>query len=134
MDPGPIFFTVKSTATKALFTFLQFTFLVIYFSATILHPHDTFNPLCSAKPVSLTTSLNSWDKVICWLLHLRKRRLSPTGRLNLGFITKGKLAAVLITPSLLGFPTVQPTSTQCQQECLAPLHTSRISGVLEILS
>src|SRR3954451_5297287 len=45
------------------------------------------------------------------LLHLRKRRLSPTGRLNLGFITKGKLAAVLIIPSLLGFPTVQPSST-----------------------
>src|SRR3954449_851395 len=67
LDPGPIFLTVKSTATKALFTFLQFTFLAIYFSATILHPHDTFNPLCSAKPVSLTTSLNSWDKVICCL-------------------------------------------------------------------
>src|SRR3954454_3626402 len=39
----------------------------IYFSATILHPLDTFNPLCSAKPVSLTTSLNSWGKVICCL-------------------------------------------------------------------
>src|SRR4051794_10425598 len=26
-----------------------------------------FNPLCSAKPVSLTTSLNSWGKVICCL-------------------------------------------------------------------
>src|SRR3954468_1738032 len=42
-------------------------FLAIYFSATILHPHDTFNPLCSAKLVSLTTSLNSWGKVICCL-------------------------------------------------------------------
>src|SRR3954469_9406257 len=62
MDPGPIFLTVKSTATKALFTFLA-----IYFCATILHPHDTFNPLCSAKPVILTTSLNSWGKVICCL-------------------------------------------------------------------
>src|SRR4051812_23334368 len=58
------------------------------------------------------------------LLHLRKRRLSPTGRLNLGFITKGKLAAVLITPSLSGFPTGQSTSTQRQQEFLEPLHTS----------
>src|SRR3954454_6240524 len=67
MDPGPIFLTVKSTATKSLFTFLQFTFLAIYFSAIILHPRDTFNPLCSAKQVSLTTSLNSWDKVICCL-------------------------------------------------------------------
>jgi hypothetical protein len=26
--------------------------------------------------------------------------LSPTGSINLGFITKGRLAAVLITPSL----------------------------------
>src|SRR4051794_17121915 len=42
-------------------------FLAIYFSATILHPLDKFNPLCSAKPVSLTTSLNSWGKVICCL-------------------------------------------------------------------
>src|SRR4051812_20467250 len=33
----------------------------------ILHPLDTFNPLCSEKPVSLTTSLNSWGKVICCL-------------------------------------------------------------------
>src|SRR3954468_1609262 len=64
VDPGHIFLTVKSTATKALFTFLQFIFLAIYFSATILHPHDTFNPLCSAKPVSLTTLLNSWEKII----------------------------------------------------------------------
>src|SRR3954469_9257066 len=45
------------------------------------------------------------------LQHLEKRRLSPTGQLNLGFITKRKLAAVLIIPSLLGFPTVQPSST-----------------------
>src|SRR3954452_5109196 len=36
-------------------------------SATILHPLDTFNPVCSAKPVSLKTSLNSWGKVICCL-------------------------------------------------------------------
>src|SRR3954463_10511452 len=42
-------------------------FSAIYFSATILHPLDTLNPLCSAKPVSLTTSLNSWGKVICCL-------------------------------------------------------------------
>src|SRR3954447_7370164 len=118
-------------------------FSAIYFSATILHALDTFNPLCSAKPVSLTTSLNSWGKVICclcvgfhvaltpWkrpatvsLQHLQKQRLSPTGRLNLGFITKGKQAVVLIIPSLLGFPTVQPTSTRHQQDCLAPSHTS----------
>jgi hypothetical protein len=32
--------------------------------------------------------------------HLLKLVLSPTGSINLGFITKGRLAAVLITPSL----------------------------------
>src|SRR3954447_15007790 len=64
MDADHIFLTVKSTATKALFSFLAIYFSAIYFSATILHPHDTFNPLCSAKPVSLTTSLNSWGTVI----------------------------------------------------------------------
>src|SRR3954453_9340496 len=47
--------------------FLAIYFSAIYFSATILHPHDTFNPLCSAKSVSLTTSLNSWGKGICCL-------------------------------------------------------------------
>src|SRR3954465_654050 len=72
--------------------------------------------------------------------HLQKRRLSPTGRLNLGFITKGKLAAVLIIPSLLGFPTVQPTSTSRQgsnkifwgrctnQDFLAPLPGRKITS------
>src|SRR3954471_4373856 len=43
-----------------MFTFLE----------TILHPHDTVNPLCSAKPVRLTTSLNSWGKVF-WLFVCR---------------------------------------------------------------
>src|SRR3954454_3319407 len=42
----------------------------------------------------------------------------------------GKLAAVLIIPSLLGFPTVQPSSTKRQQDCLAPFHTSRFSGIV----
>ena len=42
----------------------------IYFPQTILQPHNTFNPLCSAKPVRLTTSLNSWCKVF-WLFVCR---------------------------------------------------------------
>src|SRR3954470_14247314 len=41
-------------------------FTAIYCLQTILHPHNTVNPLCSAKPVRLTTSLNSWGKV-SWL-------------------------------------------------------------------
>src|SRR3954449_10865973 len=49
-------------------------FSAIYFLQTIHHPHNTVNPLCSAKPVRLTTSLNSWDKVswlfVCRLFHV----------------------------------------------------------------
>src|SRR4051794_9414239 len=111
MDPVPIFPTVKSTATQALFTFLQ----------TILLPHNTVNPLCLAKPVSLTTSLNSWGKVF-WLFVCRFPRCSDAGggALPLSacntfrsdaflllvdkpwFLTEGKLVAVLIMPSSWG--------------------------------
>jgi hypothetical protein len=37
--------------------------------------------------------------------NLRKWFLSPTGRLNLGIITKGRFTVVLIIPSSWGFPT-----------------------------
>jgi hypothetical protein len=37
--------------------------------------------------------------------NLQKLFLSPTGGLNLGFITEGKLTVVLIIPSSWGFPT-----------------------------
>jgi hypothetical protein len=37
--------------------------------------------------------------------NLWKRFLSPTGRLNLGIITEGKLTYVLIIPSSWDFPT-----------------------------
>jgi hypothetical protein len=37
--------------------------------------------------------------------NLRKWFLSPTGRLNLGIITEGKLTVVLIIPSSWGSPT-----------------------------
>src|SRR3954463_12802658 len=60
-----LLFRCLTTTTKALFTFLQFTLL-----QTIHHPHNTVNHLCSAKPVRLTTSLNSWDKV-SWLFVCR---------------------------------------------------------------
>src|SRR3954468_3486333 len=101
--------------------FLPIYFSAIYFSATILHPHDTFNPLCSAKPVRLTTSLNSWGKVF-WLFVCRFPRCSDAGGGALPFsacntfrsdaflllvdkpwfLIRGKLAAVLITPSSWG--------------------------------
>src|SRR3954471_20758467 len=65
-----LLFPLLTTTTQALFTFLQFTLL-----QTIHHPHNTVNPLCSAKPVRLTTSLNSWDKV-SWLFVCRFPRFS----------------------------------------------------------
>jgi hypothetical protein len=48
--------------------------------------------------------------------------LSPTGSINLGFITEGRLAAVLITPSL-GVPnwSVIYTNTAPSTSFLAPL-------------
>src|SRR3954465_14104549 len=92
-----------------------------------------FNPLCSAKPVSLTTSLNSWGKVICCLCVGFQVALTPVEApchcqlatpleatafsywsIKPWFLIRGKLAAVLIIPSLLGFPIVQPSSTQRQ--------------------
>src|SRR3954469_4542436 len=105
-------------------------FSAIYFLQTILLPHNTVNPLCSAKPMRLTTSLNSWAKVF-WLFVFRLPRCSDAGggalplsacntfRSNAfillvdkpWFLIRRKLAAVLIIPSLLGFPTVQPSST-----------------------
>ena len=47
--------------------------------------------------------------------HLQKRRLSPTGRLNLGLIIEGKLAAVLIIPSSWGLPTTLHKSSSTQR-------------------
>src|SRR3954466_11486077 len=52
-------------------------FSSIYFLQTILLPHNTVNTLCSEKPVRLTTSLNSWDKV-SWLFVSRFPRRSDT--------------------------------------------------------
>jgi hypothetical protein len=50
--------------------------------------------------------------------NLQKWFLSPTGQLNLGIITKGKLTVVLIIPSSWGFPT---GPVRHQDYFLAPL-------------
>ena len=74
MDPGPI-----SSILLQSFTAIPVLLLsAIYFPQTILQPLDTFNPLCSAKPVSLTTSLNSWCKVI-WLFVCRFQVAADAG-------------------------------------------------------
>src|SRR3954454_20737212 len=126
MDPGSIFPTVKSTATQALFTFLQFTLL-----QTIHHPHNTVNPLCSAKPVRLTTSLNSWDKVswlfVCRFFHVAADAGSCRVTFQICFATpseathfsywsikpcfliKGNTCCLLIIPCSLGSPTSAPS-------------------------
>src|SRR4051812_34487600 len=92
-------------------------FSAIYFLQTILLPHNMVNPLCSAKPVRLTTSLNSWDKVswlfVCRLFHLATDTGSslmtfqswfatPSEATHFSywsikpwFLNRGKLAAVL---------------------------------------
>jgi hypothetical protein len=62
MDPGLFLLLIENTTT-ILCLFLQKT----------LFPHDPFNPLFSAKPVSLTNSLKVGDKVLgrlCAGLHV----------------------------------------------------------------
>jgi hypothetical protein len=55
--------------------------------------------------------------------------LSPTGSINLGFITKGRLAAVLITPSL-GVPnwSVIYINTAPSTSFLAPLPRRKMTS------
>jgi hypothetical protein len=49
--------------------------------------------------------------------NLWKWFLSPSGQLNLGIITEGKLTAVLIIPSSWGFPT-GPVRHQTAAKCI----------------
>ena len=128
---------IQSTVFPALSTAI---IVLFYFTANRHHfPHYTFNPLFSARPVRLTTSLYRWGKVVwlccvqvprcCWHwwgvttnvsgINLQIDPLPPTGRFNLGFILRERLAAVLIIiPSSWGFPTVVTT------------RASRISGAV----
>src|SRR3954466_4761611 len=78
-------------------------FSAIYFLQTILLPHNTVNPLCLAKPVRLTTSLNSWDKV-SWLFVCRFPRCFDTGggALPLSVINTFRSDAFLLLVDNLG--------------------------------
>ena len=110
MDPGPSSFSCN-LLHYFLFCSLQ----------KILFPHGSFNPLFSAKPVSLTTSLKVGDKVLGWLcagLHVAADAGSApchelvrnTSGENIflllvdkpWFLTEGKLPAMLIIPSSWG--------------------------------
>src|SRR3954471_7452920 len=82
----------------------------VFLLQTILFPFDTINPLSSARPVGLTTSLSSWGKVI-WLycagLYFNHGAILVSYWFdNLGFILREILAAVYITTFLLGFPNL----------------------------
>jgi hypothetical protein len=62
MDPGLFLLLIENTTT-ILCLFLQ----------TTIFPHDPFNPLFSAKPMSLTNSLKIGDTVfgcLCAGLHV----------------------------------------------------------------
>src|SRR3954471_18657766 len=81
---------------------------------TILFPFDTINPLFSARPVGLTTSLSSWGKVIwvcCAGLYFNLGAILVSFWFdNLGFILREILAAVYIITFLLGFSTRRPVA------------------------
>jgi hypothetical protein len=108
---------------QALFTFCKHYFTL---PQTNIYFHTIRLILCYQQTSEIDNLTASWGKVVwlccvqvpcccwCWSLapncflisiNLRKWFLSPTGRLNFGFITEGKLFAVLIIPSSLGFPT-----------------------------
>jgi hypothetical protein len=109
VDPGPFFYTVITVYNLlALFIFLQ----------TIIFYHSMRLVLCFQQTGEIDNLTASWVKV-SWLCcvqvprcllaphkapckvskqHLRELALTPTGRLNLGFITERKLTAVLFTP------------------------------------
>src|SRR3954462_2300441 len=120
-----------------MFNFLQFSSC-----KKIHHPHNTVNPLCSTKPVRLTTSLNSWDKV-SWLFVCRFPHCPDTGGGapplsvsntfrsdaflllvdNLGILIEGNLLLCL-SRLPLGVPNSATTSTSRSKS------TKHFSGVV----
>jgi hypothetical protein len=105
---------------------------ITYFTANkYIFPHHTFNPLLSANQWDWQPHCKLERSILVVLCagstlllapkprtrpflaplpksasnNLRKWFLSPTGRLNLGIITGGKLTVVLIITSSWGFPT-----------------------------
>ena len=85
--------------------------LLVYLLQTITF-HTIRLILCYSKPVSLTTSLIRWGKVLslcCAGFQVASNTFEsfPSSYRfdNLWFLTEGKLAAVLLHTLLLGFPT-----------------------------
>ena len=111
MDPGPfLILIIQSTAIHCSFPF-----------TTSKHHflHCASNPLFSARPVRLTTSLFHWGKPDCLSVcrfhvvadagsapchksasnNLQKCSLPPTGPIKPWFLTEGKLLLCYILPS-----------------------------------
>jgi hypothetical protein len=127
VDPGPLFYiAITVLLLLVLFTFLEtFTF---YHSIRLI--------LCSQLTGEIDNLTVSWDKVLGCLvcrfhvaageklhadkfpgaivqsvtklmgINFRSLVLSPTGSINLGFTTEGKLAVVLIITFSWGFQQV----------------------------
>src|SRR3954449_4219195 len=98
---------------------LLFSCFPVFLLQTILFPFDTINPLFSARPMRLTTSLSSWGKVIllcCAGLYFNLGVILVSFWFdNLGFILREILTALYIISFLLGRPS------KSIKEFLAPL-------------
>src|SRR3954469_23602776 len=82
----------------------------VFLLQTILFPFDTINPLFSARPVRLTTSLSSWGRVI-WLccagIHSNLGVILVSYWFdNLGFTTEGNSCCCLHHHLPLGAPNI----------------------------
>src|SRR3954447_16442942 len=114
---------------RSFLLILLYNPLLVFLLQTILFPFDTINPLFSARPVRLTTSLSSWGRVI-WLccagLYFNLGVILVSFWFdNLGSIMREILAAVYIITFLLGRPTVLKL-----QGFLAPL-SGRKEAILQ---
>jgi hypothetical protein len=112
---------------------------IIYFLANkYILSHDTLNPLfsanrwdwqphcklgksilvvlCAGSTLSAGAAQVYWRRAKSARNNLRELVLSPTGRLNFGFTTVGKLTAVLFTPSSWGSQLVH------QHRCIKAMY------------
>jgi hypothetical protein len=128
VDPGPFIYIYITIYCKHCLLSAS----IIYYTANkYLFPHHTFNPLLSANQWDWQPHCKLGQSILVVLCagstfllapkprtrpslaplpksasnNLWKWFLSPTGRLNIGIITEGKVTAVLIIPSSWGFPT-----------------------------
>src|SRR3954470_2444330 len=107
MEPGPIF-TIDTSST-----------VTVYLLQTIITFHTIQLILCYSKPVSLTTSLFRWGKVLslcCAGFHVDCNTFEtfPSSYWfdNLGFLLRENLLLCCLTPCSWGSQRSAPTSTQ----------------------